>query len=99
MGERLQCSLSSVTEKLVTPKVVTESMIKESLSALLAGITRGDANVIVAEIEKLERLLSTERMRLHPQLVHFLERRSYAKALLFLGGESDVPAGACGRRP
>ena len=36
---------------------------------------------------------------LHPQLVHFLEKRSYAKALLSLGGETDIPVGACGGRP
>jgi hypothetical protein len=38
------------------------------------------------------------RQDLHPQLVHFLEKRSYPKALLFLGGESDIPAGSCGGR-
>ena len=36
--------------------------------------------------------------QLHPQLVHFLENRSYAKAHLFLGGESDIPVGICGGR-
>jgi hypothetical protein len=35
---------------------------------------------------------------LHPQLVHFLENRSYAKALMFLGGASDIPVGVCGGR-
>jgi hypothetical protein len=25
-----------------------------------------------------------------------LENRSYAKALMFLGGETDIPAGVCG---
>jgi hypothetical protein len=78
---------------------VTELAIKLSLSQLLAGIQRADADVITSEMEKLDRILSTERNQLHPQLVHFLERRSYAKALMFLGGESDIPAGACGGRP
>jgi hypothetical protein len=35
---------------------------------------------------------------LHPQLVHFLENRSYAKAVMFLGGQTDIPVGACGGR-
>lgn len=35
-------------------------------------------------------------MQLHPQLVHFLGNRSYAKALMYLGGESDIPVGICG---
>jgi hypothetical protein len=78
---------------------VIEPVIKTSLANLLAGIQRADANVITAEMEKLDGVLSTERNHLHPQLVHFLERRSYAKALMFLGGESDIPVGACGGRP
>jgi hypothetical protein len=44
-------------------------------------------------------LVGEGRGSLHPQLVHFLERRSYPKALLFLGGESGIPAGSCGGRP
>lgn len=76
-----------------------EPVIKTSLANLLAGIQRGDADIITAEMEKLDGVLSTERNHLNPQLVHFLERRSYAKALMFLGGESDIPVGACGGRP
>ena len=37
-------------------------------------------------------------MTLHPQLLHFLERRSYAKAAMFLGGAEDIPVGVCGGR-
>ena len=39
---------------------------------------------------------------LHPQLVHFLEGRSYAKALAWLGGSDELaakpasPPGGCG---
>jgi hypothetical protein len=47
----------------------------------------------------LDRYLEEGRSDLHPQLVHFLERRSYPKALMFLGGESDIPVGSCGGRP
>jgi hypothetical protein len=47
----------------------------------------------------LDDCLSEGRGILHPQLVHFLERRSYPKALMFLGGESDIPVGSCGGRP
>ena len=42
--------------------------------------------------------LARGRTALHPQLVHFLENRSYAKAVMFLGGETDIPVGACGGR-
>jgi hypothetical protein len=76
-----------------------ESQIKESLNSLLDGIKRSDGPTIAAEMGRLEDLLARGRPALHPQLVHFLERRSYAKALMFLGGATDIPAGACGGRP
>lgn len=76
-----------------------EPLIKEALVALLAGIKRADGQVIAAEMARLDEMLERGRAGLHPQLTHFLERRSYAKALMFLGGESDIPVGACGGRP
>jgi hypothetical protein len=76
-----------------------ELQIKEALVALLDGIKRSDGPVIATEMARLDDLLERGRAGLHPQLTHFLERRSYAKALMFLGGESDIPVGACGGRP
>ena len=76
-----------------------EAQIKESLVALLAGIKTGDGPVIAGEMARLDDFLERGRLALHPQLVHFLQNRSYAKALMFLGGETDIPAGACGGRP
>ena len=75
-----------------------ESNIKTSLTALLEGITQSDGSVIAEEMARLDELLEKARRDLHPQLVHFLERRSYAKAVMFLGGESDIPVGICGGR-
>ena len=75
-----------------------ETHIKASLILLLAGIKQSDAKIIAAEMAKLDDLLALQRANLHPQLVHFMERRSYAKALMFLGGESDIPVGVCGGR-
>jgi hypothetical protein len=76
-----------------------EAQIKESLNSLMDGIKRADGTRIAEEMGRLETFLSQGRAALHPQLVHFLERRSYAKALLFLGGATDIPVGACGGRP
>lgn len=76
-----------------------EPQIKEALVALLDGIKRADGQVIATEMARLDDFLERGRAGLHPQLTHFLERRSYAKALMFLGGESDIPVGACGGRP
>jgi hypothetical protein len=76
-----------------------EARIKESLIALMDGIRRADGQVIETRMAALDECLSEGRGTLHPQLIHFLERRSYPKALMFLGGESDIPVGSCGGRP
>lgn len=75
-----------------------EAKIKETLLALLDGIKRADGEAIAAGMALLDGYLEKGRPILHPQLVHFLERRSYPKALQFLGGNSDIPAGSCGGR-
>ncbi|HEY4988182.1 MAG TPA: hypothetical protein VII09_00160 [Opitutaceae bacterium] len=76
-----------------------EDRIKESLIALMEAIKLGDGEAISDLMAKLDGYVGAGRAALHPQLVHFLERRSYPKALMFLGGESDIPAGSCGGRP
>ena len=75
-----------------------ETQIKASLISLLAGIKAADGPAIAGEMLKLDEALARGRGGLHPQLVHFLENRSYAKALMFLGGATDIPVGACGGR-
>jgi hypothetical protein len=80
------------------PDCLMEAQIKESLNRLLAAITASDGKVIAGEMARLDELLARGRAGLHPQLAHFLERRSYAKAQQFLGGDADIPAGACGGR-
>lgn len=75
-----------------------ESQIKESLILLLAAIKASDGQAIADQMARLDEFLERGRPGLHPQLVHFLENRSYAKALMLLGGESDIPAGVCGGR-
>ena len=75
-----------------------ETQIKDSIVALLAAIKAADGQVIADEMAKLDGYLDRGRAGLHPQLVHFLQNRSYAKALMFLGGESDIPVGICGGR-
>jgi hypothetical protein len=73
-----------------------ETQIKASVQRLLEAIPRADGAVIAEETVRLDALVEQGRPGLHPQLVHFLERRSYAKALMFLGGDADIPAGSCG---
>ncbi len=75
-----------------------EPEIKAALIALLDAIKNINATVVASEMARLDDFAARGQATLHPQLVHFLERRSYAKALMFLGGESDIPAGLCGGR-
>ena len=75
-----------------------ETQIKATLTALLAGIQTADGPAITAEMEKLDGLLERGRGALHPQLAHFLARRSYAKAHAWLGGTGpggQNPPGGC----
>lgn len=75
-----------------------ETQIKSSLDSLLGAIKASDGQLIVKEMEHLDAFLAQGRGTLHPQLVHFLGNRSYAKAALFLQGEANIPAGVCGGR-
>lgn len=78
--------------------MTTDMEIRATLTALLSAIKTADGARVTTEIGRLDEIVAKERGNLHPQLAHFLERRSYAKALMFLGGETDIPAGACGGR-
>lgn len=73
-----------------------EAEIKSAVVGLLAAIKAGNGPVVAEEMGRLDDFLARGRGVLHPQLVHFLENRSYAKALMFLGGETDIPVGICG---
>ncbi len=73
-----------------------ETEIKASLITLLGAIKSSNAPVISAEMARLDDFAARGQMTLHPQLLHFLERRSYAKAAMLLGGAEDIPVGICG---
>lgn len=78
-----------------------ETKIKDALIRFDAGIKQTDGPAVSAALNDVEALLTAHRRELHPQLVHFLEGRSYAKALAYLGGASQFtkpgsPPGGCG---
>jgi hypothetical protein len=75
-----------------------EAQIKESLQELRRSITLGDGEAIASSLTELDRLTAEHGGGLNPQLLHFLQNRSYEKAMAFLGGDSDIPAGNCGGR-
>jgi hypothetical protein len=74
-----------------------DTEIHDALRGLNAGIAKDDGAAIAAQTARLDELLARHRGSLHPQLAHFLERRSYAKALAWLGGETPA-AGTCAPR-
>jgi len=61
--------------------------LKASLIALLDGIKRSDGPIVTQEMERLDQYVLIARGTIPPQLAHFLERRSYAKALAYLEAE------------
>ncbi len=81
---------------------MTEAKIKAALIRFTSGIKNSDGGAVSASLNEVEALLSVHRAELHPQLVHFLEGRSYAKALAWLGGGDELeakaasPPGGCG---
>ncbi|HYC70909.1 MAG TPA: hypothetical protein VEB66_06870 [Opitutaceae bacterium] len=77
--------------------------IKAALIRLHTGIKAADGPTISASLTELDGLLATHREELDPRLTHFLEGRSYAKALAWLGdapefGRPAFPPGGCVRK-
>jgi predicted translation initiation factor SUI1 len=65
-----------------------ETQIKDSLISLLDSIKRSDGDEISAGMRRIDGLLARGRGQLQPQLVHFLQNRSYPKALALLEAAS-----------
>lgn len=72
-----------------------QSEIRECLLSLNESMNAANGAGMIAGMERLDRFVSTGAASLPPRLLHFLENRSYAKALDFLGGNAEVPRGSC----
>lgn len=78
-----------------------EANIKAALIRFTTGIKNSDGAAIAMALNDVEELTAAHREELHPQLVHFLEGRCYAKALAYLGGvdalttKPSSPPGGC----
>ena len=75
--------------------------IRSALTGFFASIKSGDGAALSSALSALETAHARHRGALDPRLEHFLEGRSYAKALALLGGESEFnrassPPGGCG---
>ena len=71
--------------------------LKETLSSLQQGIKNSDAIAITGSLKTLDELVGLHRSELDPQLVHYLSRRSYEKAQMYLEGKDGIPQGICGK--
>ncbi len=71
---------------------MSEPKIKAALIRFNTAITNSDGAGLSAALNEVEALLASSRATLHPQLVHFLEGRSYAKALAWLGAGDELSA-------
>jgi hypothetical protein len=79
---------------------MSEARIRDALQRFDAAAKAGDGAGISSALNDIEALHAAHRDTLHPQLAHFLEGRSYAKALAWLGGRSEFgrpssPPGGC----
>ncbi len=81
---------------------MADAKIKDALIRFNGAIKNSDGVALSAALNEVEALLATHRTELHPQLRHFLEGRSYAKALAWLGAGDSLgarpssPPGGCG---
>jgi hypothetical protein len=81
---------------------MSEAKIKDALIRFNGAIKNSDGPALSAALNEVESLLAAHRAELHPQLRHFLEGRSYAKALAWLGAGEELatrpssPPGGCG---
>lgn len=52
---------------------------------------------MLGALRDLDAMARDASLALPGDLQHYLERRSYAKARMFMDGLGPIPAGACGR--
>ncbi|HEY4302349.1 MAG TPA: hypothetical protein VGM73_15865 [Candidatus Didemnitutus sp.] len=79
---------------------MVETEIKDALIRFAEAIKRSDGPALSAALNDVEALCGAHRAELHPRLLHFLEGRSYAKALAWFGesrefGSGATPPGGC----
>ncbi len=70
--------------------------LRKALTEFMAAAETKDAGKIVAALARITDCQRALGNKAHPQLRHFLENRSYRKALEFIEGETPA-AGSCGK--
>ncbi len=75
-------------------KTINEQL-KDALISLEEGISKSDATAITSNLGFLDQALKNHKAEIDSELKHYLKRRSYQKALMYLQGQGDIPKGAC----
>jgi hypothetical protein len=81
-----------------------DTKIKAALIRFNAAIKAADGAALSSALNEVESAFQAHRGELHPQLVHYLEGRSYAKAMAWLGAGDELdakpasPPGGCSGR-
>jgi len=78
--------------------IMIEEKLKEALVSMQAAISSSDAPTVSKCLIRLDDLVKENKRELDPQLKHYLTRRSYEKALMFLNAEGDIPKGLCSKK-
>ena len=71
-----------------------QQALHAALKGMLAAIENGSGD-IVDRVRAVDRLTGAMSDQTHPMLRHYLERRSYAKAVDFLEGRDESVAANC----
>ena len=69
--------------------------VHTTLQALMAAIDNGEGESIVTHLRQLDELGQGLGKETPPMLRHYLEKRSYTKALDFLEGRDEAAAPNC----
>jgi hypothetical protein len=65
--------------------------IEERLTIVVESVEGTDKNTIVSAIKHLDLLVENRADEMDDRLIHFLQRRSYQKALEFLRDLAEAP--------
>ena len=64
-----------------------EQQVKIALAEFENGLSAGQSECVGQALSKLNQYLESAPSDAHPQLIHFLKKRSYQKAIQWLNGE------------
>lgn len=71
------------------------SYLEEKLIIIVEQSAVHSPEVLLDAIDSLDKILNENRNSIHPRLAHFLQRRSYGKALAWVRGDEGSGSVEC----